>query len=582
MALTVSGLTITGGLSVTSYTPGYQVDYLVIAGGGAGGNKRGGGGGAGGFQSGQLTARPNDTYTISVGAGGAYSGTASSIGNNGGDSTMSSQRNTITARGGGAGGTGTYAGHRNGVSGGSGGGAGSSDGSGSSFGGSGISGQGNKGGDATHGYGGGGGGGAGGAGANQPTSNYGGAGGIGLDWPTGSGTISGTSIWNSRELVGTLDLVAKTNAGWGTFMNTYAIWHTSSSSTVTIDQTVTVTFPYTGLYFIQAAADNGVTVYIDGVSRLTTTSYTSSVTIDIPLAVGSHDIRIVADNSGGAGGVSVLVATQTSNYYAGGGGGGERYASGGGGAGGLGGGGAGGDVNGTSGASNTGSGGGGAGDGPTYHGGSGGSGLAAVRYSDAYPESAATGATYSLADGYRTYTWASSGTIRFFSPFTAVDLTYDPTWSGGGFTVDGNTVTTTSQFASVLYAIQQTSGKIYLEFTVISEVGDGYGWYVGVQRVPTRVGNYHNGTTGNGNGGAGTAWGYPSLTPTHTYGVLIDLDAQTVAWNGAAAVAIPGSGQLYFAVYDGTSSGTGSGSINWGTSSFVNSVPAGAIPAGSI
>jgi len=163
------------------------------------------------------------------------------------------------------------------------------------------------------------------------------------------------------------------------------------------------------------------------------------------------------------------------------------------------------------------------------------------------------------------------------------NLNYDPTWSGGNFTVSGNTVTTTGQFASVLYAIVQTTGKIYLEFTVITEVNDGYGWYVGVQRVPTKVGNYHNGTTGNGNGGTGTAFGGPGvIAATHTYGVLIDLDAQTVAWNGAAAVAIPGSGPLYFAVYDGTSSGTGSGSINWGATSFAYSVPAGAIPAGTV
>jgi hypothetical protein len=176
-----------------------------------------------------------------------------------------------------------------------------------------------------------------------------------------------------------------------------------------------------------------------------------------------------------------------------------------------------------------------------------------------------------------------SGGIKIISRTIANDLTYDPTWSGGNFTVTGNTVTTTGQFASVLYALRQTSGKIYLEFTVISEIGDGYGWYVGVQRVPTRVGNYHNGTSGNGNGGAGTGFGGPGIgVANHTYGVLIDLDAQTVSWNGAAAVAIPGSGQLYFAIYDGTSTGTGSGSINWGTSSFVNTLPAGAIPAGSV
>lgn len=572
-------MTITGGLLVSSYSPGFLVDYLLIAGGGAGGNKRGGGGGAGGFRADTLSVNQDNVYTITVGAGGAPGAGSNTVGNNGGDSMIIGS-NTTTVRGGGRGGTGTYAGYRDGATGGSGGGAGSSDGSSDSFGGSGLTGQGRRGGDALNGYGGGGGGGAGGAGADQPSSNNGGAGGAGLAWPTGTGTVGGIPVWTSRGLVGTGDLVAKTNIGWGSFMNTYAIWHTSGSSTVGIDETVTVTFPYTGLYYIQAAADNGVTVYVDGVSRISTTTFTGSVTVNITLDSGNHNIRTVAYNISGPGGMSVLVATQTNNYYAGGGGGGERVQGGGaGGAGGIGGGGAGGDRDGTDGTANSGGGGGGAGDAPYYRGGSGGSGTAVIKYPDSYAESAYSGAIYTLADGYRTYTWVASGYIRFFSPFISADLTYDPTKSGGNFTVSGNTVTTTGQFASVLYAITQTTGKIYFEFTVISEIGDGYGWYVGVQRAPTRVGNYHNGTSGNGNGGAGTAFG--SIVATHTYGVLIDLGAQTVAWNGAAAVAIPGTGQLYFAVYDGTSSGTGSGSINWGTSSFVNTVPAGAIPAGS-
>jgi len=172
-----------------------------------------------------------------------------------------------------------------------------------------------------------------------------------------------------------------------------------------------------------------------------------------------------------------------------------------------------------------------------------------------------------------------SGGIKIVSQTLAGDLTYDRTWSGGSFTVVGNTVTTTGQFASVLYALRQTLGKIYFEFTSINAGSDGYGCYIGVQRVPTRVGNYHNGSGYNGNGGLGRF--LESITTGMTYGVLIDLDAQTVSFNGAGAQVIFGSGQLYFAVYDGTSSSTGSGSINWGTSPFAYSLPIGAIPAGA-
>jgi len=167
---------------------------------------------------------------------------------------------------------------------------------------------------------------------------------------------------------------------------------------------------------------------------------------------------------------------------------------------------------------------------------------------------------------------------------TGVDITnlnYDVLLSGGYFNVAGNTVTTTGQFASVLYRLIQTTGKIYLEFTHVSDTGYGYASYFGLQRAPTQVGNYHNGTTGNGNGGAGIA--FNPLTPTgSTYGILVDLDAQTVSVSGGSPQAIPGSGQLYFAVYDGTSSGTGSAVLNWGMTNFVYSVPPGAIPAGTV
>jgi len=172
-----------------------------------------------------------------------------------------------------------------------------------------------------------------------------------------------------------------------------------------------------------------------------------------------------------------------------------------------------------------------------------------------------------------------SGGIKIISQTIANDLTYDPTWSGGSFTVTGNTVTTTGQFASVLYALRQTLGKIYFEFTSIQAGSDGYGCYIGVQRVPTRAGNYHDGSGYNGNGGQGRSLA-PMITGT-TYRILVDLDAQTVSFDGAAPQVIFGSGQLYFAVYDGTSSSTGSGSINWGTGPFVYSLPAGAVPAGN-
>ena len=175
---------------------------------------------------------------------------------------------------------------------------------------------------------------------------------------------------------------------------------------------------------------------------------------------------------------------------------------------------------------------------------------------------------------------SGSYTTSTTSTTTISNLTYDTTWSGSNFTVSGNTITFTGQFSTVVYALRQTSGKVYLEFYCISPGPDTYGCYIGVQRQPTRAGNFHDSLSSNGNLGLGTS--LAPLAAATTYGVLIDIDAQTVSWNNGTAVAIPGTGALYFGVYDGTSSGTGSGTVNWGVTSFVNTIPAGAVAAGAI
>jgi hypothetical protein len=169
--------------------------YLVVAGGGGGASASGAGGGAGGLLSGSgLTLDTNSIYAITVGAGGAATGTSSQRGNSGSNSSFSMV--TTTAVGGGGGGCNDVSGQQNGLSGGSGGGGGSF---GTSIGtaGAATSGQGNTGGigatdNATYRTSGGGGG-AGAVGGNSigsTGSNTGGAGGIGV-----ASSISGTSTY---------------------------------------------------------------------------------------------------------------------------------------------------------------------------------------------------------------------------------------------------------------------------------------------------------------------------------------------------------------------------------------------------
>jgi hypothetical protein len=329
--------------------------------------------------------------------------------------------------------------------------------------------------------------------------------------------------------------------------------------------------------------------------------------------------------NGGAGRVSWISGNGV--YYAGGGGG-APVTSGSAGAGGAGGGGAGrNSAAGQEGTANLGGGGGGGSfsNGQYYAGGAGGSGIVIVRYLTSAATSS-TGGTKTTSGNYTIHTFTSSGTLNIVVPppdpnaipvdylvvagggaggtnggggggaggllagsaslvpivvaSTTTNQTYDATVSSStNFTVNGNTYTTTGQYCSILFKVNQTSGKVYLEFTVTTPATDsGYGLYYGVQRPPTRTGNYHDGTSGNGNGGLNV---YYAVTSAGTYGVLIDIDAQTVSWNGAAAVSIPGTGQLYFALYDGTSSGTGSTTINWGVTSFANALPSGAIAFGT-
>ena len=166
--------TFTASEAIT-FTTGGTVEVLVVAGGGGGRGDRGAGGGAGGliYQS-AFTVAPQ-TYSVTVGAGGAGGvGVNAYPGVNGGNSIFS----TLTAVGGGYGGR--Y-GENNGASGGSGGGGA----------GLGTSGQGRDGGSG-NGSAPGGGGGAGGAGQSAPNTTTGGNGGVGLAY-----SISGSSVYYS-------------------------------------------------------------------------------------------------------------------------------------------------------------------------------------------------------------------------------------------------------------------------------------------------------------------------------------------------------------------------------------------------
>jgi len=163
-------------------------EFLIIGGGGGGGSDGGGGGGAGGYLkvTGQtLTA---NTYSVTVGAGGAGGNYTNSAATNGGNSVFNSV-NTAIGGGSGGGGAPTTGSGFTGVSGGSGGG-----GSRANSGGAGTSGQGFAGGNSTSSVYEGGGGGAGAVGGNGASAGSA-PGGVGKNtdstWASATSTGSG-------------------------------------------------------------------------------------------------------------------------------------------------------------------------------------------------------------------------------------------------------------------------------------------------------------------------------------------------------------------------------------------------------
>jgi hypothetical protein len=163
-----------------TFTPqvGLTCDVLTIAGGGAGGGfNNGGGGGAGGLLYSASTSLASNSFTVTIGAGGAGTNTKPPV--NGNNSSVIGGVTSLTATAGGGGGAGDGVGSQaDGQNGGSGGGMSYS---GTNFG-TGTSGQGNNGGSkfGSPAFAGGGGGGAGAVGGNA-TSSAGGSGGAGTN-----------------------------------------------------------------------------------------------------------------------------------------------------------------------------------------------------------------------------------------------------------------------------------------------------------------------------------------------------------------------------------------------------------------
>lgn len=167
----------------------------------------------------------------------------------------------------------------------------------------------------------------------------GGQGGAGASGASGSGagfaggSYTAVTVFNTRDAATSPPSYPQYNPAYCTFLNTYGVWGNPNTS-ATFDRTWTVNFPTTGNYNFTMSVDNIAQLYIDGAAVFYCDSYTNTFEQAFNLSAGNHNIRIVAQNTGGPAAVALTIDGGSS--YSGGrggnaGGGGSSGAGGGGG-----------------------------------------------------------------------------------------------------------------------------------------------------------------------------------------------------------------------------------------------------------
>lgn len=171
-------------------------------------------------------------------------------------------------------------------------------------------------------------------------------GGAGANGQSGRGSALGGAagasysllLFNTRTTPASPAVYPTSNSGWGSFLNTYGVWeeYTGASN---FSRTYTVNFPASTSYTFTFSADNHGTVFLDGSPVITLSgsspdNYRASYQTTINVTAGNHTISIQAVNTGGPGGVGLLISS-TAGFSGGrGGNAGPAGSSGGGGGGG--------------------------------------------------------------------------------------------------------------------------------------------------------------------------------------------------------------------------------------------------------
>lgn len=105
-------------------------------------------------------------------------------------------------------------------------------------------------------------------------------------------------IWNSRQAVGTG--VSAINRGmWGNFLNDFGVVSSSFTGLGTYTITKTVTFPYDGYYMVEASADDGGSVSINGVRvvEIPDPGMKDTIKNPIKLKAGAYEVILTGNNT---------------------------------------------------------------------------------------------------------------------------------------------------------------------------------------------------------------------------------------------------------------------------------------------
>lgn len=111
-------------------------------------------------------------------------------------------------------------------------------------------------------------------------------------------------------------LFIRTDLQWGAFQNLYAVWPTTGTEVATYTITRPFIAPDYGTYYIRATVDNIGSLYVDGkliIGSINSAATNSPDFIPVTLTGGSHELKFVVSNSGGAAGVACAISTTDQN-----------------------------------------------------------------------------------------------------------------------------------------------------------------------------------------------------------------------------------------------------------------------------